>query len=47
MKKDLYPNPDPVPVKINYAGLFSMMVLFALFFFLIGIATRHYVPLGV
>lgn len=47
MRKDLSPVADPVPVNINWKGMFSMMILFALVFFLIGIATRHYVPLGV
>lgn len=45
MKKSLYPVPEPI--KINPSAVIVMSFIFALVFFGIGLATRHYVPIGV
>ena len=39
-KNDLYPVPEPI--KINPLGIVVMAFIFALVFFLVGIATMHY-----
>ena len=39
-KKSLYPTPEPI--RINPLGVIVMSFIFALVFFLIGIATMHY-----
>jgi len=41
-KNDLYPVQEPITIKINPAGVVLMAFIFALVFFLIGIATMHY-----
>lgn len=40
MKKSLYPVHEPI--KINPIGVIFMAFIFALVFFMIGVATMHY-----
>lgn len=39
-RNDLYPVPEPV--KVNPFGIILMCFIFALIFFIIGVATMHY-----
>jgi len=43
-KKSLYPVPEPI--KINPMGVLIMSFIFALVFFMIGFAFRHYPIIG-
>lgn len=44
---DLSPQKDPIEIRINPYMVVLMSFIFAVIFFAIGTAFRHYVPLGV